>query len=112
MDGDKERLPHRESVAGIENCARLRPDGDRTCQSFRGNNAAFLMKAQMKVAKNLERVNPGFHLPGFVSKQSGAAAGDGKKFPGTIGPRELDRTGRIFRQKLSLDGGKYQESYD
>ena len=61
------------------------------------------MKAQMKVAKNLERVNPGFHLPGFVSKQSGAAAGDRKEFPGTIGPRELDRPGRIFRQKLGRE---------
>ena len=66
---NEESFSHRERVAGIENRGRFRPDRDRSRKRLRGQDSPFGVKFQMKLAKNLERVHPRFHAPGFISEQ-------------------------------------------
>ena len=91
VDGNEERFAHGESVAGVENGGGFGAHGECAGQRFRWENAAFGEKIQMEFTKDFQRIDPGFHFAAFVSKQGGALAGDGKKFPGAHGAREFNR---------------------
>src|SRR6202035_2113519 len=64
-------------------------------EGFRGQGAVFSVKAQMKIAENLQGINPSFDASGFIAKDSGARPYSRKNFPGTHWARQLQRGGLI-----------------
>src|SRR5258708_36587253 len=82
-NGNEESLPDSKRVASIEDRARLRPNGKRSCQRFRRQHLAANMELQVKFPKNLERIDPSLHATGFVSKHASAHSSCGQEFPRT-----------------------------
>ena len=48
----------------------------------------------MEIAQEFQRVDPRFHLSGFVAEERGTRAGEGQKFPGADGAGEFE--GRVW----------------
>jgi hypothetical protein len=84
---------------------------DRADERFCRDCAAFGVDGEPEIAKNLERVNPGFDDAGFVAEEAGALANGGEKFPGAGRAGELEivfgiRRGSCLRGGWRLNGAK------
>src|SRR6266567_5010803 len=99
--GNEKSLPYSESVASIEDGARLRPNRKRSCKPLRREHLAVGMELQVKFPENLERIDPSFHAASFVSKQASAHSSCRQKFPRTRGARQFHRRTR-FRRFLAI----------
>src|SRR5260370_22655461 len=84
-NGNKESLPHGESVASIEDRAGLGPDGKGSCKRFRRQHLDLSVELQVKFPENLEWIHPRLHAAGFISEQASAHSSCGQAFPQTHG---------------------------
>src|SRR5256884_122330 len=111
---NEKSLAHGEGVAGVENGRGFRTHGERSGECFAGKNPAFGEEMQMKFAEDLQRIDPRLHPAGFVSEQGRPCPGDGQKFPGAHGARELHRRRHFFLLLLAPGsrgrGGDAQDS--
>src|SRR5579864_8897883 len=73
---------HSKVVARIQNGCGLGTDSQRACEALGWKISIADMKSEVKLAKDLEWIDPGFKSSRFVAKQSRAGADDRKKLPG------------------------------
>ena len=78
---DEQSFLYRKRVACVNNCARLRTNRNGSYKRFGRKGTAVHQKTNMKIAKDFERVDPGFQIATLVSEQAGSRASGAEKFP-------------------------------
>ena len=86
-----QRFAHAKGIADVQNRRGLGTNRQRSCQTLGGKRAIADVKRQVELAKNLQRIDPGFKSSRFVAEQSRASTHDRKKFPGANRARQLLR---------------------
>ncbi len=90
VHGDEEGFADGKSVAGIEDGGGFGAHGEGARERGGVEDAVFSVKAQTEIAKNFQRVDPGFDAAGLIAEDAGAGAGSGEKFPGADGASEFE----------------------
>ena len=109
MHRHEESFAHGEIVARVHEGRGFRPDDQRAGQALGGHSAAVHVKGKVKVAKDLQRVHPGFHLPALVSKKAGTHSDQRKKLPGANRPGKLGVGGGAFGGECEKREGQKKE---
>src|SRR6266481_1454025 len=69
------------------------------------------MKGQVEAAKNLQRIDPGFHFSTLVAEHTGAHSDHGEKFPGADGAGEFERWRRLLGNSCRRDKEKGKHNH-
>src|SRR4029077_15202418 len=70
------------------------------------------MKGEVEDAKDLQRIDPGFHFSTLVAEHTGAHSDHGEKFPGADGAGKFERWRRLLGgDRQSRDKEKAQQNH-
>ena len=107
VGGNRERLPNPKIVSCIEEGRRFRTNRERARQTLGWKRPVADMEDQVKVAKDLQRINPRLEVTGLVPEQASPRTDHRQKFPRSDRARQFD-----FRRTLLGGGGKNRYQAD
>src|SRR5260370_39082659 len=81
VHGNEKCFAHRESIARVDDGARLRPGDERAGESSGRKGTSFCVKLQAEVAQQFYGIHPGFDAAGLMSPQARPGADSAAEHP-------------------------------